>query len=230
MSTGILFVTAPEADHRAVNLLLHELSNWGYNDGQPDFKVITTKNAYDFELPPDTSVLEPTPPSLDSTFTNAWAGSSLKDVEDFCLDVLRDEETKNAEPSLFVVVDSAGFEAREAILVERGMDDETDELVYLDSFVKMRIPWGELNSIWTNLDIANMSFEEFCEDEEDDEEEEEEAEGRAEEEEDAENAVQDEEVGNGWFKYHSSGPDLLSEKDAKRKEKAFQRLKKDGRI
>ena len=41
--SGYLFVTAPEADHKAVNLLLHELSNWGYNDGESDFKLITAK-------------------------------------------------------------------------------------------------------------------------------------------------------------------------------------------
>jgi hypothetical protein len=49
--SGFLFVTAPEADYKAVNLLLHELGNWGYNDGESDFKVITTKNAFTGQKP-----------------------------------------------------------------------------------------------------------------------------------------------------------------------------------
>ncbi|GAB7333785.1 hypothetical protein MBLNU13_g05304t2 [Cladosporium sp. NU13] len=161
--SGYLFVTAPEADYKAVNLLLHELSNWGYNDGESDFKVITTKNAYDFERPAGSYRLEVTLPDLDSTFSNAWAGSSLKDVEDFCLDVLRAADSGADAPSLFVVVDAAGFEGRNAIVVERAIDDEDEDFKQIDSFVKMRVPWDEVNSVWCNLHIANMSFDEFGE-------------------------------------------------------------------
>ena len=215
--SGYLFVTAPEADHKAVNLILHELSNWGYNDGESDFKVITTKNAYDFERLAGSYMLEVTLPDLDSTFGNAWAGSNLKDVEDFCLEVLRGEDSGADAPSLFVVVDAAGFEGRNAIVVERAIDEEDEDFKELDSFVKMRIPWDEFNSVWCNLHIANMSFEEFGEPREDDEDDG--AKGKR---------VDGESGKDGWHDYEPIGGHL-KEKNAKKKEKALQRLKDDGR-
>jgi hypothetical protein len=211
--SGYLFVTAPEADYKAVNLLLHELSNWGYNDGESDFKLITTKNAYDFERPAGTYRLDVTLPTLDTTFNNAWAGSSLKDVEDFCLDVLHAGDSGADEPSLFVVVDAAGFEGRNAIVVERAVDEEAEDFKQLDSFVKMRIPWDEVNSAWCNLNIANISFDELGEPKDDD----------------ADGEGDQGESGNGWHDYEPMGGDL-NEKNAKRKQKALQRLKDVGRV
>lgn len=217
MSSAFLFVTAPEADYKAVNLLLHELSNWAYNDGEADFKLIATKNAYDFELPAGTYRLEPTLPTLDSTFTNAWAGSSLKDVEDFCLDVLHAEDAGADGPSLFVVVDAAGFESRNAILFERAVDEEDEDFKSLDSFVKMRMPWDEVNNAWVNLSIANISFDELGELKEDEGDDGGEGEGV------------DLEIGDGWHEYEPMGGDL-SEETTKRKEKALQRLKDGGHV
>lgn len=214
--SGYLFVTAPEADYKAVNLLLHELSNWAYNDGEADFQVIATKNAYDFELPAGSYREDPTLPTLNSTFNNAWAGSSLKDVEDFCLDVLNAEDA-SAGPSLFLVVDAAGFQGRNAILVERAIGEEGEDFKTLDSFVKMRLPWDEVNSAWVNLDIANVSFDEMGELKED----------HADDGGGGERV--DQEIGDGWHEYQLMGADL-SEKNAKKKEKALQRLKDDGRV
>jgi hypothetical protein len=213
MSTGFLFVTAPEADYKAVNLLLHELSNWECNDGESDFRLMTTKNAYDFELPDGTFALEASQPTFDSTLDNAWAGSSLRDVEDFCLDVLRANDSAGDAPSLFVVVDAAGFEAREGIVVERAIDAEDDDFNYLDSFIKMRVPWDEVQISWCNLSIANISFDGEM----------------GERKEDGAEVDSDEKGCDGWFDYNILGADL-SEENAKKKEKAFKRLKKDGRI
>jgi hypothetical protein len=216
--SGYLFVTAPEADYKAVNLLLHELCGWSYSDGESDFKVITTKNAYDFELPAGSYRQEATLPTLDNTFSNAWAGSSLKDVEDFCLDVLRAGDSGADGPSLFVVVDAAGFESRNAIVVERAVDEEDDDFKELDSFVKMRIPWDEVNSAWCNLSIANISFNEMGEPREDDADD------------DGGDARLEGKSGHdGWHDYEPLGADL-NEKNAKRKEKALQRLKDDGLV
>jgi hypothetical protein len=83
-TTGLLFVTAPEADYKAVNLLIHHLRDWEYfndaNDGL-NFHLVTTKNAYDLELAPGSNHLDATPPALDATLDNGWAGATLKDVE-----------------------------------------------------------------------------------------------------------------------------------------------------
>ena len=217
MSTGFLFVTAPSADYKAVNALLHELQNWEYNDGESEFRLITTKNAYDFEPPAGTHVLDGTLPKLDSTFTNAWAGSSLKDVEEFCLDIVHNSSPSDDSPWLFVVVDSAGFEARTGIVVERATADADEDFKLLDSFVKMRVPWDEVQITWCNLSIANSDFDEMGE----------RRETKANGDGGGEADVEDE--GDGWYDYHTLGADL-SDENANRKKKAFQRLKDDGLI
>lgn len=214
MSTGLLFVTAPEADHKAINLLLHNLTDWEHSDGDIWHRLVSTKNAYDLELPPGTNALDATPPSLDSTFDNAWAGSSLKDIEGFCLDVIRNDPERDIGASLFIVVDSHGFQARDAILVEQAIAEERDEFVTLDSFVKMRVPWSELFSAWCNLSVANSDFDEMGERRK-------------------EGGEWDREEGGGeqgWYDYHAGECFDLDEESAKQKDKALQRLKNDGRI
>jgi hypothetical protein len=216
MSTGLLFVTAPEADHKATNLLLHNLTDWEYSEGDIWFHLVATKNAYDLELPPGTNALDPTPSSLDNTFDNAWAGSSLKDVEDFCLDVVRNDPKCEIGASLFIVVDSRGFRDRDAILVERAVGEEEEGFKSLDSFVKMRVPWREVFSAWCNLNVANSDFDELGERRgEGGEWEGEEEEGGGEQ---------------GWYDYHAGDCFDLDEESAMRKDKAFRRLKDDGRV
>lgn len=212
MSTCLLFVTAPEADHKAVNLLIHHLSDWEYNKGELTFSLVTTKNAYDLELPPGVNSLDATPPSLDSTFDNSWSGASLKDVEDFCLDMIHTGDHSDIAPCLFVVVDSAGFLAQNAILVEQAVGEEDEDFVMLDSFVKMRLPWTETYINWCGLSVANSDFDEM-------------GERRA-------DSGEGEEAGGeqGWYSYHEGQATDLNEKEAKRKEKAFKRLKDEGRV
>ena len=214
MSTGLLFVTAPEADHKAINLLLHNLTDWEYSKGDIWFHLVTTKNAYDLELPPGTNALDATPASLDNTLDNAWAGSSLKDIEDFCLDVVHNDPKIDIGASLFIVVDSLGFQARNAILVEQAIGDEEEEFVALESFVKMRVPWSEVFSAWCNLNVSNSDFDEMGERREEGGE------------------WEGEEGGGeqGWYDYHAGECFDLDEESAKRKDKAFQRLKNDGRV
>jgi hypothetical protein len=219
MATGLLFVTSPTADYKTVNLLLHNLQDWEYSKGDLNFHLITTKNAYDLELPPGSTCLETTPPALDATFDNGWAGASLKDVEGFCLDMIHSDEMEMISPGLFVVVDEAGFEKREAILCERDVkepEDDEGEFEDLDSFAKMRVPWSELHSCWCNLNIANMGFDEFGERREDG---------------DGGGEVVDGTGAEGWHDFNTDVHDEgLGEKEAKRKEKALKKLEKEGRV
>jgi hypothetical protein len=151
MSTGLLFVTAPEADYKLINLMLLHLRDWEYGSGDR-FTLVTTKNAYDLE----SETVETSPPLSSSSPDNAWAGAALEEVEAFCMDLARDKENlkKHSDGTLYVVVDSTGAQAYSCILGHRAYDTE-------DRFDKMRIPWDKLYSPWCNLDIANMNFEEF---------------------------------------------------------------------
>lgn len=215
MHTGLLFVTAPEADYKAVNLLIHHLRDWEYDEGKLTFRVVTTKNAYDLELPPGTDALPTTPPSLDATFDNSWAGSSLADVEAFCLDIIHAGDQDNIGPPMFVVADSEGFQARNAILVEQFCDDNQD-FKMLDKFDKMRIPWDDVYISWCGIRFGNNFFDQLGQ--------------RRGVDEDADSDDEAVDVWDldDWHDYHAHNTSDLSEKDAKRKEKAFQRLIKGG--
>jgi hypothetical protein len=171
MSTGLLFVTAPEADYKLINLMLLHIRDWEYESGDR-FKLVTTKNAYDLESAPaatttPSAAADVTSPPLSSSLDNAWAGAALEDVDAFCMDLMRDEENNNNNnythynTSLYVVLDSTGAQARSAILGQRASDYEAQDFAWLDRFDKMRVPWEDLYSPWCNLDIANMGFEEF---------------------------------------------------------------------
>jgi hypothetical protein len=75
------------------------------------------------------------------------------------------------------------------------------------------VPWDEVQISWCNLSIANISFDGEM----------------GERKEDGAEVDSDEKGCDGWFDYNILGADL-SEENAKKKEKAFKRLKKDGRI
>lgn len=170
MSAGLLFVTAPQADHKAINLLLLHLRDWEYDCGD-QFRIVTTKNAYDLEISPaflpsgDKNIGETSPP-VESNLDNAWAGATIEDVEGFCLDIERANENgdnkSEDEASMFIIVDSEALEKRECVLASRAnIWGDDDEPVWLEKFTKMRVPWEELYAIWVNLELANMNWEEF---------------------------------------------------------------------
>jgi hypothetical protein len=173
MSTGLLFVTAPEADHKLINSLLLHIRDWEFGSGDR-FKLVTTKNAYDLEDGPEktssaaTQNPDETSPPLSSSPDNGWAGAALEDVEAFCMDLMRDEELGTSyHAGQFVVVDSTDVQAHTCILGHRAIDEEAADFAYLDRYNKMRVPWDKLYSPWCNLDIANMNFEEFTQEEDD---------------------------------------------------------------
>lgn len=215
MSTGLLFVTAPEADYKAINEILLHLRDWEYGGGADRFRLVTTKNAYDLDGPatplrPRTQAADETSPRLSSDLDNTWAGAALEDVEAFCLDLARDtsEQSNRYNSSLYVVVDSTDLQARSCILGERAVDEEAEEFTWLDSFNKMRIPWDKLYLTWCNLDIANMNFEEFTQEEEDG------GEGV-----------------DGWFTFKDiSDGDDLSEDNRRKRDREIQRFRDKGHI
>ncbi|KAM0720107.1 hypothetical protein Q7P37_004243 [Cladosporium fusiforme] len=215
MSTGLLFVTAPEADHKSINLILLQIRDWGYGSGD-SFKLVTTKNAYDLDVSPINphGRLEPTSPPLDSRFENAWAGASLEDVEAFCLDLKR-EGPLPYNASLYIMVDSEGLQALNGVLGKQASDFEADKFRYLDVYNKMRIPWDQVYMVWCNLDISNMDFEEYTKEIE-------------------AGVDEDGNVGvapGGWFSFEDGfGDDFFVKEDKERRDKEIEQFRQDGLI
>lgn len=78
-----------------------------------------------------------------------------------------DKDTeKDGSTSLFLLLDDEGVENQTILIFNRaGNDPEEDKFGYVDEFNKVRVPWECAYSMWCNLDIANMGFDEFCNEE-----------------------------------------------------------------
>lgn len=230
MSAGLLFVTATEADYKTINLLLLHLRAWEH-DLDDQYRLVTTKNAYDLEISPaifpdGSKNMGETSPPLDSSLENAWAGNTIDDVEGFCLDLCRanvenDSKMKlDNDGNMFIILDSQALGKREVVLALQANiweGDDDDEYVALDKFMKMRVPWEALWDVWINLDLVNMNWEEFTEDaytEDGDERE----------------IGPDSSPEDCWYTYRSFGGDDISEEDRKRRDDLINCMREKGQI
>jgi hypothetical protein len=155
---GLLFVTAPEANFKIINHALLCMRDWEESVGELDVLRLVTNRAA------TQNHEDGTPLPLKSLPENVWTGTTLEDIETYCLSLnCGDDEHPGA--SLFVVIDSKGLKNRTCVLAS--MPDEHYETPgnFRGRYDKVRVPWDDLYVIWCNLDIANMNFEEFVEEE-----------------------------------------------------------------
>ena len=199
---GLLFITAPEADYKDINEALLSMRDWDDSNGGLDvFKLVTNRSATQND---DVG----TPIPLKSHPEKAWADANLEEIEAYCLDLQRDvteDEQKGA--NIFVMIDSEGLENKTCILASIPDDYYEDPSTFRGRYDKVRVPWDDVYMIWCNLDIANMNFEEFVEEEE--------GEGD----------------GQGWFTYHSIYEgDEEHEKDLERRDRKIEDWRRLGHV
>lgn len=179
MSTGLLFVIAPEADHKVINHLLLRLRDWEY-ESNDRFKLITSKSIdaltpaagegneeEEKEEKEKEDTIAATSAPVDPDLVNEWSGASLEEVEAFCLELDKAPEDgaikKALDTHLFVVLDTDGIGGETCILGERVIAWEDEPISYPEEFNKARLPWDETYLTWCNLDISNMGWDEFME-------------------------------------------------------------------
>lgn len=211
--SGILFITSTSANYKIANLFLLHIADWEYGLGN-NFQLVTSTKIKDFTPPADgneqdikAKATSPTLLSLDS----AWAGSSLSDVERFCL-ALPAEGLESDVGSLFVVLDEEGVSSRTCVLAHRAMVKDEDSGVFQSAawFQKIRVPWDELYMTWCNLEVSNMDFEDFTED-----------------------RIDRGGDNDGWYEYcNHAGPGHtdLSPENERRRDDEIERLSKDGLV
>ncbi|OQO08339.1 hypothetical protein B0A48_06209 [Cryoendolithus antarcticus] len=138
---GLVFITASPR-LKPLNRALTLLRDWEYNEGEPGFCVVTTRNAYELETTKNPLALTEVP--LPDPHENAWTAASLDDIEAYMRDVHRclPESRFRVRTTLFLVIDDEGLEADEVVL--------------------LRVPMEEAHTMFVNLDVANMSFEDFA--------------------------------------------------------------------
>lgn len=208
--SGLLFVTAPEADHKIINRLLLHLHDWEYESGD-NFKLITTRSIESLRKAPTepvgvTAQFKPTEAPVDVDLRNAWAGATLEEVEAFCLALDKEEDFQSADTHLFVVLDADGLKDKTCVFGERVIDWDSDPLVYPEEFNRARVPWYQVYLSWCNLHISNIGWDEMMM------------------EDDAED------VEDRWWTYNTSDSgEYLSQKNKKKRDDAISELRREGR-
>ncbi|KAI0484194.1 hypothetical protein GGR56DRAFT_612732 [Xylariaceae sp. FL0804] len=198
-----LFVTASAADHKVINRFLLHFRDWEYGSGDVAH-LVATRSVSDLattDPPPG----QATSPPVAADRVRAWHGGSVAEVEAFLLDL----DPQNAVTA-FLILDDTGVRERTVIVAERAYDDDDDDdddynetPGSAQGFRRMRVPWDEAYLTWCNLDIANVSFEECCDEEHGD-------------------------GGDGWWKYQSVGGADLSEENRAKRDAEIRKLEEQG--
>ncbi|KAF2170404.1 hypothetical protein M409DRAFT_51449 [Zasmidium cellare ATCC 36951] len=223
MSTGLLFVTAPEADFKAINHFLIYARDWEFGDEDTwdNFHLVTSRKDPDLSKFSDSrrNELPATKPGdVTAETSNEWSGASIQDIERYVLD---HEPTgiDGNEISLFLILDCQSLRDRTCIIAERYTEwnDDADppekfpkedrEKQY--EFNKYRAPWDETYICFANLNIGNMDFEDFADDDEGEED-----------------VGAD---GEGWWTFRGMGSDL-TEEQVGRREGVVRRFEGEGKI
>lgn len=156
MSTACLFVIAPSADYKVINRFLISFRDWEFGSGDRAH-LVKTRNAYDLSNPNRHPGLEETVPPVPANVSNGWAGASIEDIEGFVIDAEKTEEMFN----VILILDDKGAADETVIVATRHYDE--DEEILLKDFDKARVPWSAAYVMWCNLDIGNMDWESYCE-------------------------------------------------------------------
>lgn len=163
MSRGMIVITAKGADAKLVNRLLLYLRDWEFGEeGSWDAHRIlrTIDEASTDQLPCDEPPVEDLGAGklqAQNLWENKWEGLPVEEVEKIMLA----KDDGHGSTSLFLLLDDKGWQDQTIIVAHRAMSPEEDVL-WLPEYNKVRVPWYQTHSMWCNLDIANMDFEDFC--------------------------------------------------------------------
>lgn len=155
-----LFVIAQSADHKVVNRLLLHLRDWAYGESPTwdCFHLVTME-----KLPGAGAACTIPPVSESDLSNNVWKGKTVSDVEGFLLNDGNEKHELNV--NTFLILDEQGVKDGTVIMLNLPYnDDEEDEEPNQKRYDKVRVPWGKTYIMWCNLDIANMDFQDFVED------------------------------------------------------------------
>ncbi|KAJ7163525.1 hypothetical protein C8R43DRAFT_989894 [Mycena crocata] len=157
-----VFITAPRPSSKALNrafLLIQDFEFTEYPD-ESSWILLASK-----ELPTDPPASTRLP--LPDLSGNDFAGMSLANINNFVRS--HEERLKELELSStnWVIIDRKGLETSTCIVCDRfyNSGEEGGEEGVTDEFRACRLPYEVAWSMISNLDIANMGFEEFVDEE-----------------------------------------------------------------
>ncbi|KAJ7123549.1 hypothetical protein C8R44DRAFT_620878 [Mycena epipterygia] len=159
MTNWTVFVTAPRSPPKALNrafLLIQDFKYSVYPDDNP-WTLLTSK-----ELPVTPPKATPLP-LADISGANGFVAMSFAEINAF----VRTHETglKDADISSldWLIIDQVGLETSTCLVCEQyyNYGEEGGDEGMTDEFRACRIPYEEAWIMITNLDVGNMGFEDF---------------------------------------------------------------------
>ncbi|KAF7342941.1 hypothetical protein MVEN_01724100 [Mycena venus] len=164
-----VFITAARAPPKVVNRALLLIQDFEYTKypEESQWTLLTSKDLPNVP-PPATAVPLPNPDFV--LARNAFTSMSLVEINTF----VRTHEDSLKEIRIsshnWVVIDQKGFETSTCLVCEQYYNpgeeyDGEGEGGITSEFRACRLPWEETLITFCNLDIANMSFEDFVDEE-----------------------------------------------------------------
>ncbi|KAJ7437205.1 hypothetical protein B0H11DRAFT_1955497 [Mycena galericulata] len=158
MTNWPVFITAPRAPTKALNRALLLIQDFEYSKYPQDSSWVLLSS---MELP--STPPKPTALPISDIRSNDFASLSFADVNTFVR--ANDGALNDLELSglLWLIIDQKGLETSTCLVCEQYYDSGEDggEEGYTDQFRACRMPYEEAWLMTTNLELANMSFEEF---------------------------------------------------------------------
>ncbi|KAJ6526298.1 hypothetical protein DFH09DRAFT_1187960 [Mycena vulgaris] len=164
MDNWAVFLTAPRARAfpKALNRAFLLIQDFEYSEYPADSRWILLKST---ELP--AGPLAATTPPLAEISGNDFAEMSFVEINAFVRAHPDALEDLGLSAGNWLIIDQKGLETSTCLVCEQYSDSgsEDGEMGMADEFRACRIPYEEAHSMITNLDIGNMGFEEFVDEE-----------------------------------------------------------------
>jgi hypothetical protein len=142
---------------------MQDLEYWDLDedDTPPDYYyVLSTKKLATLHEWPDATHIPLTEPPV-----SPFEGMDLEEIEGFMVGA--QEELVRLEQCFgkfchYGVIDARGASEGSCVIVERTEVEERTEDEPPTRLVRMRVPWARAGRVFVNLEIANMSLEEYA--------------------------------------------------------------------
>ncbi|KAE8365603.1 hypothetical protein BDV27DRAFT_156788 [Aspergillus caelatus] len=165
MSNWPIFITAPEAPIKTINKALLHLTDYEFNC-PPQWTLLLTRAPTE----PTTPSIPPLPieETAPTVTTNEFAFKSPDEIYTYLDDPVTQGlfKDRNLSTSNWLIIDQKGLEMESCLLVEYMLpEDREDEEGNGEGYRMCRIPWTRAWGMFCNLDIGNMGFEEWVDEE-----------------------------------------------------------------
>lgn len=156
-------LTTRDSLYQILNRYFLHLLDWEFSDDAFEdsrYVLITSPTLPD-------KIHSPSIPPIQLSGKNDFADSSLDQIYSFMSSRKSDIEALGLDQALWLIIDQQALDSLTCILVEEGLghDPETGDQIEGGGYQAIRMPCEATYSMFCNLAIGNMGFEDFVDEE-----------------------------------------------------------------